>query len=86
MAGRNKAKQKSGSRSKKKANKNISLTGVNARNIYDQDRTDENNNDHFSHGSPQKDFISIKCDETYPESDLKPQNNTYHKNDETTSD
>ena len=83
VAGRDEVKQKSGSRSKKKANKNISLAWVNARNVHDQGRNDENNNDH---GSQQKDFISRMCDETYPESDLKPQNNMYHKNDETTSD
>ena len=85
VSGRNEAKQKSGNRSKKKSNKNISLAWVNARNVHDQGRTNENNNDPFSHGSPQTVFISGKCGETYPESDLKLQNNTYHKNNETTS-
>ena len=65
VSGRNEAKQKSGNRSKKKANKNINLIWVSARNVHDQGRTDENNNDHFSHDSPQKDFMSGKCDETY---------------------
>ena len=70
VEGRNEAKRKSDSRSKKKADKNISLAWVNARNVYDQGRTDGNNIDHFSHGSPQKDFISGKCEETYPDQNM----------------
>ena len=72
--GESKTKRKSESRSKKKAKKNISLTRINARNVYDQEgtnrTTDENNNDHFSHGSLQHDFICGKCDETYPDQNM----------------
>ena len=56
------AELKLNSRSKKEANKNISLTWFNDRIVYDQDgtnrTTDENNNDHFSHSSLPHDFIA----------------------------
>ena len=60
VKGRDEAKRKSDNRSKKKANKDINLTGINARNAYDQDRIDENNNDHLGHGSQQKGLYTRK--------------------------
>ena len=59
VSGKNEAKQKAGYRNKKKANKNIKIAWVNTRNVHNQGRTDENNNDHFSHDSPQKDIMSV---------------------------
>ena len=77
------AELKLNSRSKKEANKNISLTWFNDRNVYDQDgtnrTTDENNNDHFSHSSLQHDFTCESCGGPYlDETMFNHHNKKYH--------